>query len=113
MDDCIFCRIARGEIPSDIVLQDEDFFAFRDIHPVAKVHVLVIPRKHVVSLNDLAGLGEGAGDRILQFIVQVAEVTGIKQSGYRVLTNVGRDADQIVQHLHFHVFGGERLGDFR
>ncbi len=113
MDDCIFCRIARGEIPSDIVLQDGDFVAFRDIHPKARVHVLVIPRAHVASLNDYAGTADGAGDALIRFVVRVAEQEGIKEGGYRLLTNVGRDADQIVQHLHFHILGGERLGDFR
>jgi histidine triad (HIT) family protein len=113
MDDCIFCRIASGEIPSDIVLQDGDFVAFRDINPKARVHVLVIPRDHVVSLNEQVDPKCGCGDGLLCFIVRVAEHEGIKDSGYRVLTNVGRDADQIVQHLHFHVLGGEQLGDFR
>jgi histidine triad (HIT) family protein len=113
MDDCIFCRIAGGEIPSDIVLQDGDFVAFSDIHPIARVHVLVIPRRHVVSLNEFVQLEDGAGDALLRFTVRVAEHEGIKESGYRALTNVGRDAAQVVQHLHFHVLGGEDLGDFR
>ncbi len=113
MDDCIFCRIASGEIPSDIVLKDADFVAFRDIHPKAAQHVLVIPRRHVVSLNDASRLEEGFGDRLLRFIVDVAEELGIEESGYRALTNVGRDAGQEVQHLHFHILGGEDLGDFR
>ena len=113
MDDCLFCKIARGEIPSDIVLEDADFVAFRDIHPMAKQHVLVIPRRHVTSLNELA---EGPGDegaRLLSFIVRVADTVGVKKNGYRALTNVGRDAHQDVQHLHCHILGGEDLGDFR
>ena len=113
MDDCIFCRIARGEIPSDTVLEDGAFVASRDIHPIARVHVLVIPREHVVSLNEFAGLDDGAGDALIRFMVRAAEQLGIKESGYRVLSNVGRDADQIVQHIHFHILGGEKLGDFR
>ena len=113
MDDCIFCRIAGGEIPSDIVLEDTDFVAFRDIHPIAPQHVLVVPREHVVSLNELAGREGALGDALLQFIVRVAERVGIKDSGYRALTNVGLDGGQEVQHLHFHVLGGKNLGDFR
>jgi histidine triad (HIT) family protein len=113
MDDCIFCRIARGDIPSDIVLEDADFVAFRDIHPKAPQHVLVIPREHVVSLNDLAEQPGTEGNNLLRFTVRVAEGLGVKESGYRVLTNVGPDAGQEVQHLHVHILGGQDLGDFR
>jgi histidine triad (HIT) family protein len=113
MDDCIFCRIARGEIPSDIVLEDADFVAFRDIQPKAPQHVLAIPREHIVSLNDLALRSGTEGDRLLRFIVRVAEQVGVRDSGYRVITNVGPDAGQEVQHLHFHLLGGGDLGDFR
>ena len=113
MDDCIFCRIARGDIPSDIVLEDADFVAFRDIHPKASQHVLVIPREHIASLNDLAERPGTEGDRLLRFIVRVADTVGVKDSGYRVITNVGPDAGQEVHHLHFHMLGGEDLGDFR
>jgi histidine triad (HIT) family protein len=113
MDDCIFCRIASGVIPSDFVLEDADFVAFRDMHPKAPQHVLVIPREHIVSLNELAELPGTLGDRLLRFMVRVAEICGVKQSGYRVLTNVGPDGGQEVMHLHFHILGGENLGDFR
>ena len=113
MDDCIFCRIASGEIPSAVVLEDADFVAFRDLHPKAPQHVLVVPREHLVSLNDLQGRGAGDGDSVLQFIVKVAEKVGIKESGYRALANVGPDGGQEIQHLHFHILGGENLGDFR
>jgi histidine triad (HIT) family protein len=113
MDDCLFCRIAKGEIPSAVVLEDADFVAFRDLHPKAPQHVLVVPREHMVSLNDLQGCSGGGGDALLRFIVRVAEQVGIKESGYRALTNVGLDGGQEIQHLHFHVLGGENLGDFR
>jgi histidine triad (HIT) family protein len=112
MDDCIFCRIARGEIPSDIVLEDADFVAFRDIHPKAPQHVLVIPREHVASLNDLAGQTGTQGDRLLRFCVRVAERCEVEESGYRVVSNVGPDGGQEVMHLHFHVLGGGTLGGF-
>jgi histidine triad (HIT) family protein len=113
MDDCIFCRIARGDIPSDVVFEDADFVAFRDINPKAPQHVLVVPREHIASLNDLDGRPGDAGHLLLQFIVKVAERVGVKESGYRALTNVGPDGGQEVQHLHFHILGGEDLGDFR
>ena len=113
MDDCIFCRIARGEIASAVVLEDADFVAFRDLHPKAPEHVLVVPREHVVSLNELSERQDGLADALLTFVVAVADCVGIKESGYRVITNVGADGGQEVQHLHFHVMGGEDLGDLR
>jgi histidine triad (HIT) family protein len=113
MDNCIFCRIASGAIPSDIVMADDSFLAFRDINPKAREHVLVIPREHVVSLNDVDRWRDCEGQALLQFVVRTAERLGIAESGYRVLTNVGNDGGQDVQHLHLHVLGGERLGDFR
>jgi len=112
MDDCIFCRIARGEISSDVVLEDDDFVAFRDLNPKASEHLLVIPREHLVSMNDLEERAEGTGGALLKFIVRAADRAGIKDTGYRVITNVGEDGRQEVRHLHFHVLGGERLGDF-
>jgi histidine triad (HIT) family protein len=113
MDDCIFCSIASGEIGTAVVLEDTDFIAFRDLHPKAAQHILVVSREHVVSLNDLSERPGGRGDAVLQFIVKVAERVGIKDSGYRVITNVGADGGQEIQHLHFHVLGGEDLGDLR
>jgi histidine triad (HIT) family protein len=113
MDDCIFCRIGRGEIASAVVLEDADFLAFRDLDPKAPQHILVIPREHVVSLNDLAERPEGKGGELLRFIVRVAEQVGIKDTGYRAITNVGPDGGQEIRHLHFHVLGGEDLGDLR
>jgi len=113
MDDCTFCRIASGEIPSAVVLEDALFVAFRDLHPKAPQHILVVPREHIVSLNDLHGRRGGEGQALLQFIVNVADQVGIKDSGYRALTNVGPDGGQEIQHLHFHILGGENLGDFR
>jgi histidine triad (HIT) family protein len=112
MDDCIFCRIAGGAIPSDFVLEDGDFVAFRDISPKAPQHVLVVPREHVVSLNDVDRWPESRSHALLRFIVRVAREVGVDQSGYRVLTNVGDDGGQEVQHLHFHIMGGQNLGDF-
>ncbi|MCE5254172.1 MAG: histidine triad nucleotide-binding protein [Actinomycetia bacterium] len=113
MEECIFCRIARGDVPTGIVLEDERFVAFRDIHPKAPQHVLVVPREHILSLNDLGRRPGDIGHLLLQFIVKVAERVGVEESGYRVLTNVGPDAGQEVEHLHFHILGGEDLGDFR
>lgn len=113
MEECIFCRIAGGAVPSDVVLEDDAFLAFRDINPIAQQHVLVIPRGHISSLNDIDEWGECRGHALLSFIARVAECLGIEESGYRAVVNVGPDAGQQVQHLHFHVLGGERLGGMR
>jgi histidine triad (HIT) family protein len=113
MDDCIFCRISSGDIPSDIVLGDDSFLAFRDISPVAPQHVLVIPRKHVASLNDVDQWTACEGQALLSFIARVAKHLGVDESGYRAVVNVGPDGGQEVQHLHFHILGGETLGGMR
>jgi len=109
MTDCIFCRIAAGEIPADVVAADERFVAFRDLHPLAEVHLLVVPRRHVASLNELDGLGDDAG-KLLPFIAATAAASGVADSGYRVVSNTGHDAGQEVMHLHWHIIGGGRLG---
>lgn len=111
MEDCIFCKIIRGDISGDVVLEDEDFLAIRDISPKAPQHVLVMPREHIPSLNEIGVWTDGRGQRLLAFMVRAAEALGISESGYRVITNVGADGGQQVGHLHFHVMGGETLGD--
>lgn len=109
MDGCLFCGIASGLIPSTIVYQDEDVVAFRDIHPVAPFHVLVIPRVHVASLED-AGVPDGALlGRLLVAAGKVAREAGFAGSGYRTIINTGADAGQTVHHLHVHVLAGRRL----
>lgn len=112
MDECIFCKIARGEIPADVVLEDEEFVAIRDIDPKAPVHVLVIPREHVTSLHDIDGWDDARAHGMLRMAVAVAEETGVAESGYRVVSNAGPDAGQEVDHLHVHVLGGRPLGKF-
>jgi histidine triad (HIT) family protein len=113
MDDCIFCRIASGAIPSETILDDGVFVAFRDVNPKAAEHVLVVPREHIASLNDLDRWQSCEGHALLRFVVRTAEHLGISESGYRVLMNVGPEGGQVVQHLHVHILGGEALGDFR
>jgi len=103
---CLFCKIANKEIPSNTVLEDDNFLAFHDINPKAPIHLLVIPKVHVDSFNEvqpemMAGM--------TTFIQQLVETAGIAQSGYRVITNVGEEGGQEVRHLHFHVLGGARL----
>lgn len=109
MEECIFCRIAGGEVGTDLLHNDEQVIAFRDIHPQAPVHFLVVPRKHIVSALDLTPGDAGLLSRVFEVIRAVAEREGISATGMRILTNVGRDAEQIIQHLHFHVLGGRRM----
>lgn len=104
---CIFCKIASGEIATDIVAQNERCLAFHDIDPKAPVHFLVIPRMHIESLNLLADRDVAAD--LLSLCAVVARKAGIDESGYRVLTNIGPEGGQSVAHLHFHVIGGRQL----
>lgn len=107
-DDCLFCRIVRGEIPAKIVAETDTAVAFRDIDPRAPVHVLVIPREHVVSLSetrDPALVGE-----LALLAAQIAAREGIAESGYRTVINTNSDAGQTVPHLHLHLLGGRAMG---
>jgi histidine triad (HIT) family protein len=110
MADCIFCAIAAGEVPAEVIFEDDDFVAFRDTRALAPVHVLVIPREHVASLDEAGALSDEVSSRALEFIAATARSAGVAQSGYRVITNTGPDAGQEVKHLHWHVIGGTRLG---
>lgn len=109
-EDCLFCRIVRGEIPSDRVLETDELIAFRDIDPKAPTHVLVIPREHIASLS---AADEGRRDllgRIQLAAADVARLEGVAESGWRLVTNVGDEGGQSVGHLHYHVLGGRSLG---
>lgn len=109
--DCIFCRIAAGEIPAGIVYQDETLVAFRDIHPQAPVHLLVVPRDHVASLDDLSEAHTALAGRLLTAVPSVVAAVGGLENGYRVIANTGPDAGQTVHHLHLHILGGRALGE--
>ncbi len=109
MDGCIFCRIAAKQIPASVVYEDDEMLAFDDINPKAPVHVLIIPKEHFASLNELPEGREGLLARLLAKARAVAEVKGIAQSGYRVVLNTARDSGQDVLHLHFHVLGGRKM----
>ena len=110
MENCLFCKIANGEVPSNIVYQDENIVAFVDINPQAPKHILLIPRKHITSIADLT-LDDGPILAQLFITAQkVAHEMNIDESGYRLVSNIGRDAGQIVFHLHFHLLGGRKFG---
>jgi len=106
--DCIFCKIAVGDIPADIVYEDDEIMAFRDLDPQAPVHVLIIPKKHIASLDDADGQGELLG-YLMQKTHEIASLLGLK-TGYRVVNNCGDDALQTVKHIHFHLLGGRKMG---
>jgi len=106
-DDCLFCRIVRKEIPAKLVLENEHVMAFRDINPQAPVHVLVIPREHVASLNEATD-SEMIG-RLTLAAAEIAKREGVAESGYRTVINTNRDAGQTVFHLHLHLLGGRDM----
>ena len=104
---CIFCKIVKGEIPNQTILEDEKFLAFNDINPTRKIHVLIIPKEHYASFDVIASqiMAE-----MTKFIQKVAGILDVRESGYRLITNVGDDGGQEVHHLHFHIIGGEPVG---
>lgn len=110
MADCLFCSIAEGRIPADIVHQDETVVAFRDIDPQAPQHVLVIPRRHVEAVRDAAGPeGEALVGRVMAVAAAIATDLGLDQDGYRLVSNTGVSGGQSVFHLHVHVLGGRAM----
>ena len=108
---CLFCKIIAGEIPSAKVYEDEYVYAFRDIAPQAPVHVLIVPKKHMANILELAGDDAGIADAVVKAVKIIAEQEGVAESGFRVITNCGRDGAQTVEHLHFHLLGGAALSE--
>lgn len=106
----IFSKIIRKEIPADVVYEDDEILAFRDIHPVAPVHIVIIPKKEIVSLATASEEDQALLGKILLVIQKLAAQEGVAESGYRVVTNSGEDSTREVEHLHFHLIGGKRLG---
>jgi histidine triad (HIT) family protein len=109
-NDCIFCKIIRGEIPSTRVYEDETVTAFRDINPVAPTHILIIPNKHIASVNELDPGDETTVGHLFSVGKQLAKEAGIDETGYRLITNTGPDSGQVVYHLHVHLLGGRKMG---
>ncbi len=107
--DCIFCKIAAGEIPSNILYRDEDVFAFPDINPLTPVHILVLPIKHIASLADMKDADTLLIGKMVKVANKLAKEHGIFKSGYRLTINSGADAGQLVPHLHIHLMGGRHL----
>lgn len=109
MNNCIFCKIISGEAPSETLYQDETVTVFRDIHPVAPVHLLVVPNKHIESMNELMMEDEMLAGHMLIVARQLAKQEGIADSGYRLIINTGYDGGQVIYHLHLHLIGGRHM----
>ena len=110
MENCLFCKIIRGDIPSSKVFENERVYAFKDINPQAPFHVLVVPKKHVTSLAEISKLGNDEIAACMQAISQIASEASLS-GGFRVVSNCGPDACQSVPHLHFHILGGRKMSE--
>jgi len=110
-ENCIFCRIVAGEVPSDIIYQDENFLAFKDISPQAPTHVLIVPKTHIASSAELTEGQQELAGRLIILAKNLAEKEGIAKRGYRLVINCGPEGGQVVPHLHLHIIGGRRLDD--
>ncbi|NUQ38679.1 MAG: HIT domain-containing protein [Caldilineales bacterium] len=110
MNDCIFCKIVRGDLPAHVIHNGPNTLAFHDIQPQAPVHVLIIPTRHIDHIRDAHAFSDGLLDEMFQTANQAAELLGVAESGYRLLFNYGADANLVVPHLHLHLLGGKSLG---
>jgi histidine triad (HIT) family protein len=110
MSSCLFCRIVAGEIPAQVIYEDDECLAFRDINPQSPVHVLVIPRKHIASLADASAEDAALLGRLLLAGAHVARDEGLAESGFRTVINTGENAGQSVFHIHVHILGGRQFG---
>lgn len=109
MCDCLFCKIISGEIPSSKVYEDELVYAFNDISPEAPVHVLIVPKEHISSANEITAENAEVVSKIFLVAKKIAQEKGIDEKGYRIVNNCGEDGGQSVKHLHFHLLGGRSL----
>ncbi len=107
--DCLFCKIIKKELPADFVYEDEHIVAFKDINPIAPVHILIVPRKHMKDNNDFMEEDEHLAGRIFTLVRKLAEQEGIAEDGYRIFMNTGKHGKQIVPHMHLHLVGGRQL----
>jgi histidine triad (HIT) family protein len=109
MQDCVFCKLLRKEIPSKVLFEDSQAVAFQDLHPQAPTHVLIVPRKHLSSLNDCTSADDALLGHALAVAKEVAQQQGVGSSGYRIVLNTGEGAGQTVFHIHFHLLGGRTM----
>lgn len=109
MSDCVFCKIIQGDAPASIVHKDECVTAFRDIHPVAPTHILLVPNKHIASVNDITPDDEPVLGYLFTIARKIASQEGINSSGYRLIVNTGVHGGQVIPHLHMHLLGGRKM----
>lgn len=109
MTDCLFCKMAKGEIKPDLVMETDELLAFRDINPQAPTHILVVPRKHISTLNDLTPADAGIIDKMVLAAREIAKLEGIAASGYRLVMNCNQGGGQTVFHIHLHLLGGRTM----
>jgi len=111
MEDCVFCKIVAGKIPSKTVYQDDEIMAFHDIHPMAPTHILIIPKKHIPSLAELPDEETCLIGEMAKVATQLAREQGIAERGYRIVVSSGKEGGQVVPHLHMHLLGGRKMSD--
>lgn len=109
MTDCIFCKIAQKEIPTELLYESDDIIAFNDIAPKSPVHILIVPKKHIDSMNNLEEENKELLGKLVLVAKDIAKEKGISETGYRLIFNTGRNAGQTVDHIHLHLMGGEKL----
>jgi len=110
MNDCIFCKIIKGELPSTALYEDEYVYAFEDIYPQAPIHIIIVPKEHIESASEFNSKNSHLAAKCFEAIAKIAGEQGLKD-GYRVITNIGKDGGQTVFHIHFHLLGGQKFGD--
>ncbi len=106
---CLFCKIAAGEIPAPVVLDDKEVMAFRDVKPQAPTHLLIIPKKHIATINDTDSNDEQLLGRMIQSAKKLAKTEGLSEAGYRLIFNVNSNGGQVVYHIHLHLLGGRQM----
>ena len=111
MEDCIFCKIIKEEIPSTKIYEDDNVLAFKDINPAAPIHILVVPKQHIENVLEINEGNKKILEDVFLAINKIAKKLGIDKDGFRVITNCGRDSGQEVMHLHFHILAGAKLGE--
>lgn len=112
MSDCIFCKIVEGALPSNKVFENDNIVAFHDINPEAPLHILIIPKKHIPSMNEVSDEDRALLGELLLTAPKIAKELGIAERGYRLANNCGPEGGQVVYHMHLHLLGGEKLGSF-
>lgn len=110
MESCIFCKIIKGEIPSEKVYEDDEILAFKDINPAAPIHILIIPKKHIATLLDISEEDGILLEKVMKVVQKLAKQLGIEEKGFRLIANCGPDSGQEVMHIHFHLLAGRYMG---